>query len=72
MIVKLVSRQTAGGRIEETVFVGEEGQTMQNAGTLLLDVGEWQAFGAALSLGARQMHGRLTVVFDGYNPGDEE
>lgn len=53
------------GNVEVTVFCGQEGFTLQNAGRLILSVGEWQLFGAALSLGANQgsvaVHMRMDI-----------
>lgn len=42
-------------RLVIRVFVGPKDQTLQLAGELRLDVGEWQSFGAALSIGADYM-----------------
>jgi hypothetical protein len=42
----------AGRHVHVTVFVGTQGQTLANAGKLVLDIGEWQLLGTALSLGA--------------------
>ena len=41
----------APDKISTTFFFGEEGQTLQNAGTLILTIGEWQIFGATLLCG---------------------
>ena len=38
--------------IHLTVFMGKEGQTMVNCGTLIFEIGEWQLFGALLHIGA--------------------
>ena len=45
--------------IIQTVFVDGA-----NCGTLTLDVGQYQTFGAALLLGAAQMRGHLIVEID--------
>jgi hypothetical protein len=42
----------AAGHIHVTLFVGEQGKTLANAGRLVLDPGQWQLLGTALSLGA--------------------
>ena len=55
-----------GEHVHTTVFVGEDANHLANAGDLVLRVGEWQAFGTALRLGAKQMG---DVIVD--SPGDE-
>ena len=62
MIVKLRSKRLHGDRIAEQVFVGKDKDHLQLAGTLILYVGEWQLFGAALLLGADQTKGHLEVI----------
>jgi len=52
-------------RIKVTVFYGEEGETMQNAGELILRVGEYQITAAALSLGAEKTKGHLKFLVEG-------
>ena len=65
MIIKLRSERR-GDHVHETIFAGpEENETFHNCGTLVFGVGEWQLFGAALMLGARQTQGNLRVVFEG-------
>ena len=64
MIVKLRSERR-GAHVHERVFVGPDTDHLALAGVLIFDVGEWQAFGAALGLGASQMHGQIRVVFEG-------
>lgn len=61
MHVKLRGNVMGDGRIRETVFVGPSPHVLQNAGTLVLNVGEWQLFGAALMLGAGRTNGDLAV-----------
>jgi hypothetical protein len=51
--------------IKVTVFYGEEGQTMQNAGTLNLRIGEYQITAAALGIGAERTKGRLKFETEG-------
>jgi len=41
--------------IVATVFVGELGTTLQNAGSLRLHIGEYQIIGAALLLGVKRL-----------------
>lgn len=60
MIIKL-REELKGQHIHTTVFCGEQGQTFQNCGTLIMDRGQWMNFGVALILGARRMHGRLSI-----------
>ena len=67
MKIKLVSERV-GEHVRERVFVGEHEGALALAGTLMFRVGEWQAFGAALRLGAGQMKGQLEVEL----VGDEE
>ena len=62
--IKLVSERR-GDHVHTRFFIGPEGQTLANIGTLVCDVGEWQTIGAALSLGADQMLGNLVVSFVG-------
>lgn len=54
-----------GGHVHTTCWIGDDGRTLANIGTLVTDVGEWQTIGAALLLGARAMHGDLVVEFEG-------
>ena len=61
MIIKLHSERR-GEHVHERVFVGWDAEHLALAGTLVLDVGQWQEFGAALMLGAQRMHGRLRVL----------
>ena len=67
MIIKLRSERR-GAHVHERVFVGPDTDHLALAGVLIFDVGEWQAFGAALGLGALQMRGQVRIVFEG----DEE
>ena len=60
MIIKLRSERR-GEHVHERVFVGPDEDHLALAGTLVFDVGQWQEFGAALMLGAAQMHGNLVV-----------
>lgn len=66
MVIKLRSERR-GSHIHETVFVGPDEDHLANSGTLVLEMGEWQDFGVALSLGARAMHGRVKVILEGDN-----
>jgi hypothetical protein len=54
-VLKLVSRRIHGDRVEH----------LQLAGSLLLNVGEWQILGAALLIGGRQTHGQLRILTEG-------
>jgi hypothetical protein len=66
-IIKLRGKVISANRIEETIFIGEEGMTLQNAGKLILHTGEWQLFGALLGLGAEvanRNYPRAKVIFD--------
>lgn len=64
MIVKLRSRRS-GIHVIEDVYVGPDAEHLAKAGTLTLDVGQWQIFGAALRLGAGHTHGQLEVILEG-------
>lgn len=67
MIVKMVSAKN-GEHICTTFFMGKEGQTLANVGTLVQNIGEWQILGAAILLGAEKTKGRLRAVCAGWNP----
>lgn len=67
MVVKMKSMQE-GNRVRETFFIGEEGFTLQNAGSLLLEIGEWQLLGAALLCSqeiVNKNYPRLKVICEG-------
>lgn len=68
MIVKMRSSRIGPDQVREEIFIGQQEDSLVLAGTLTLNIGEWQSFGCALLMGADQMHGRLTVVCEG----DEE
>jgi len=51
--------------IRVTVFYGEEGMTMQNAGELTLRIGEYQITAAALGIGAEKTKGHLKFETEG-------
>jgi len=61
MIIKLVS-QKKGQHIRQRVLVGKDEKHLTLAGNLILKIGEWQIFGAALLLGATKMQGVLKVL----------
>ena len=48
--LKLKLKRT-GDHIHCSVFMGPEGETLANCGELTFRIGEWQLFGALLSLG---------------------
>ena len=59
----MVLRSTRrGDLIHERVFMGPDSEPLALTGTLVMDIGQWQEFGAALMLGAQQMHGNLVVT----------
>ena len=64
MIIKLRSERR-GAHVHERVFVGPDTDHLALAGVLIFDLGQWQAFGAALGLGASRMHGQVKIVFEG-------
>ncbi len=61
--------------IHDTVFMGYEGRTLQNAGTIIFsDTGEWQWFGAMVLLGADKMNetsSRVKIINEGWSPEQE-
>ena len=59
-----------GEHIRTTVFAGfgEEGATLANCGTLVMNTGAWQAFGVMLMLGASHKPSPGVVITEG----DEE
>jgi hypothetical protein len=61
LVIKLKSEASINDTIRETVFVGVEGQTLQNAGSLLLRMGEWQMFGALMLIGAEQVRAHRAI-----------
>ena len=60
MIIKF-SDERKGRHIHSRIFMGQDEDHLALTGTLVMDMGEWQVFGAALLIGARGMHGNLTV-----------
>lgn len=72
LVIKLRAKRLHGDIVEDTIFVGEKGHTLQNVGNLTFHLGEWQLFGAALMMGAKQTGGDLEVIPDGWTPGGEE
>lgn len=50
--------------VRVTMFTGETGHTLANAGQLCLNTGEYQLFSVALSMGAEQMQNHLSVVHE--------
>lgn len=64
MIIKLKAERR-GEHVHERVFVGADEGHLALAGVLVMDVGQWQIFGAALALGAAQTRGRLRVLVEG-------
>jgi hypothetical protein len=60
MIIKLRDERR-GPHIHTRVFIGEDEDHLKLTGTLIMDVGEWQLFGAALLMGAQQTKGNLIV-----------
>lgn len=64
MVIKLCSERR-GAHAHELVFVGPDADHLALAGVLVLDIGQWQEFGAALGLGASRMHGNVVVIYEG-------
>lgn len=63
-IIKLRSVRK-GDHIHETMFMGEENRTLVNQGTLVMNIGDWQLFGAVFLLGAKYSGDRLKVICEG-------
>ena len=72
--IKLRSEKR-GEHLHTTIFMGKKGQTLHNCGTLAFRMGEWQLFGAALTLGQDRMnrndHKYLEVVTEWQSPDQE-
>ena len=64
-IFKMRLNRVSEDTIEVVCFFGEEGQTLQNAGTLRLRVGEYQVFGAALLIGQEKMVNHFRSIVEG-------
>jgi hypothetical protein len=54
MIVKLRD-ELKGKHVHSRIFMGVDEDHLQLCGTLVMDIGAWQIFGAALLLGADHM-----------------
>ena len=59
MHIRLRSKRK-GDHVHTRVFMGEDLDHLALCGTLVLYVGEWQIFGAALSMEAKETLGQLT------------
>ena len=55
-----------GEHVHTTFFMGEEGCTLANAGTLVMDIGQAQVLLAAIIMGADRTAGRLVAEHEGY------
>lgn len=73
--LKVRVRRTPDGNIRATFFLGADGQTLQNAGSLIMRIGEYQIIFAALGTGLKQpgWAQHLTLELEGedeaLNPG---
>ena len=68
-----LSSKVRGKHVHTTLFAGKEGQTLANTGTLVMNIGEFQLFGAMLSLGADTNHRtKETVKIEGNDPFEEK
>ena len=63
--MKMRLSRTYGDNISATVFLGPKGQTLQNAGELIMGVGEYQLMAAALAMGAKATNGHLLFQVEG-------
>jgi len=60
MVIRL--RDELLGRHTHTrVFIGKDEEHLQLTGTLVMDIPEWQLFGATLLLGAKATNGRVEL-----------
>ena len=64
MVIKLRS-ELRGQHVREAVFGGPDREHLALLGNLTMNIGEWQLFGAALLMGAKQTKGHLTVILEG-------
>ena len=60
MIIRLRDK-LLGRHCHTRVFIGVDQDHLQLSGNLVMEIGEWQLFGAALLMGAAKSNGRLTV-----------
>jgi hypothetical protein len=79
VVIKLRAEKL-GEHIHETVFMGVDKDHLQNAGKIVMNIGEWQMFGALLLMGAEQVKRHrqaqglsyvdVEVLTDGWSPED--
>ncbi len=62
MIIRMRDERR-GDHIHTRVFMGKDEDHLKLTGTLVMDVGEWQLFGAALLIGADQTKGHLVIHY---------
>ena len=61
LICKLKINRMPSNEINVNVFFGEQNQTLQNVGHLILEVGEYQLFATALSIGSKYNDLRVEI-----------
>ena len=60
MVIRLRD-ELLGRHCHTRVFIGKDWDHLQLSGTLVMEIGEWQLFGAALISGARQTKTELQL-----------
>jgi len=68
MIIKIRSERRGEDKVVERILMGEDENHLKLVGSLTLNVGEWQLFGATLLLGAEHTKTHLRIILEG----DEE
>jgi len=63
-IMKLRIDKKIGNNLSIVIFSGLKNQTLQNTGTIILSVSEYQKFAIALKLGSQQMSAHFVVSFE--------
>lgn len=71
MILKLSSTPHGKEMVKTKVLAGWAEDQLTLSGTLFLDVGQWQEFGAALGLGANMLNDNMEIMLVLFE-GDEE
>ncbi|MFH1634072.1 MAG: hypothetical protein ABIG63_08685 [Chloroflexota bacterium] len=64
MICKLRVDSVEGEHVHLKLFCGEQEGSLGKCGELIMRIGEYQLFGAALTLGASLSGGHLTMIHD--------
>lgn len=63
----IIKAELAGEHVHAHMFIApSKSQTPAHNGKLVMSIGEWQLFGAALLMAADKMHGQMTVEIRGF------